>query len=264
MLVEACAVEIERTTIDGVRVAIVRPRSPDLRFAGRVLVNLHGGGFIYGEGGVMEAAVVANAGATVIAIDYRIGPDHPFPAAIEDSAAVYRHLLGRHAAEQIAFYGTSAGGTLTLTSTLFLRQLGLPLPGALGTITPMGDLSCTTGDSYYAFEGLDNALSGTRPPAGEGPSYLLANGHDIADPLISPIHGDFAGFPPTYLLSGTRDMLLSSTALLHRRLHNAGVRTELHVFEAMPHGFNVQVQLPEAQESIADMLRFFHENLASG
>jgi epsilon-lactone hydrolase len=97
-----------------------------------------------------------------------------------------------------------------------------------------------------------------------GAALLFANGRDFTDPLISPIYGDYAGFPPTYFLSGTRDMLLSATVLLHRRLHNSGVKTELHVFEAMPHGFNVQVQLPEAQESIRDLLRFFDLHLAKG
>jgi len=249
MIVRACAIEVERTTINGVRAAIVRPKNPDPRFEGRVLMNIHGGAYIYCEGGIMEAAVIANAGATVVAVDYRVCPDHPFPANIEDSAAVYRGLLDSHAPEQIAIYGTSAGGTFTLTSSLYIRQLGLPLPGALGVLTPQHDLSGTAGDTSYAFDGLDVALSGTRPADGLGPAFVFANGHAIADPLISPIFGDYAGFPPTYFLSGT---------------HNAGVKTELHVFEAMPHGFSVLVQLPEAQESIQDLLRFFDQNLAKG
>jgi epsilon-lactone hydrolase len=263
-VVAACAVKVERTTINGVRVAIVQPKNPDPRFKGRMLMNIHGGAYIYGEGGIMEAAVLANAGATVVAVDYRICPDHPFPANIEDSAAVYKALLKNHAPKQIAIYGTSAGGTFTLTSSLYIRKLGLPLPGALGVLTPQHNLSGAGGDSSYAFDGLDLALSGTKAPDGQGPAYLFANGHDMTDPLISPIFGDYAGFPPTYFLSGTRDMLLSSTVLLHRRLRNAGVKAELNVFEAMPHGFNVQVQLPEAQESISDLLRFFDQNLAKG
>jgi len=263
MIVSACAVDVERTTINGARAAIVRPKNPDPRFDGRVLMNIHGGAYILCEGMIMEAAVLANAGATVVAVDYRVAPDHPFPANIEDSAAVYRGLLDRYAPEQIAIYGTSAGGTFSLTTSLYLRQLGLPLPGALGILTPQHDLSGTTGDSFFAFDGLDLALSGSRPGALDM-ANLFAGGHDLADPLISPIFGDYAGFPPTYFLSGTRDMLLSATTLLHRRLHNAGVHTELHVFEAMPHGFNVQVKLPEAQESIRDLLRFFDQNLAKG
>ncbi|MCP3730584.1 alpha/beta hydrolase [Sphingomonas sp. MG17] len=263
MVVSACAVDVERTTINGARAAIVRPKNPDPRFEGRVLMNIHGGAYILCEGMIMEAAVIANAGATVVAVDYRVAPDHPFPANIEDSAAVYRGLLERHAPARIGIYGTSAGGTFTLTTSLYLRQLGLPLPGVLGVLTPQHDLSGTAGDSFFALDGLDLALSGSRAGALDM-AHLFANGHDIADPLISPIFGDYAGFPPTYFLTGTRDMLLSATSLLHRRLHNAGVKTELHVFEAMPHGFNVQVQLPEAQESIQDLLRFFDENLAKG
>lgn len=258
-----CAVEIERTTINGARAAIVRPKNPDPRFAGRVLMNIHGGAYVLGEGGVMEAAVIADAGVTVVACDYRVCPDHPFPANVEDAAAVYRGLLDDHAPERIGIYGTSAGGTFTLTSSLYIRQLGLPMPGALGVLTPQHDLSGTRGDTFFSLEGVDNALTGTTPFALQS-ARLFANGRDFTDPLISPIHGDYAGFPPTYFLTGTRDMLLSATVLLHRRLHNAAVKTELHVFEAMPHGFNIQIQLPEAQESIRDLLRFFDQNLARG
>lgn len=262
-IVERCEIDVERTSIDGVRVAIVRPQNPDPRFEGRMLMNIHGGAYLYGAGSIVEAAVVADAGPTVVAVDYGLPPDAPFPANIDDAVTVYRSLLADLPAERIGVYGTSAGATYTLTTALRLRQLGIALPGALGAMTPQHHLSGTAGDTFVASDGLDSALSGTRPFASKA-AALFAGGKDLDDPLISPINGEYAGFPPTYLLSGTRDMLLSSTALLHRRLHNAGVRTELHVFEAMPHGFNVQTQLPEAREAIRDLLRFFDEHLAPG
>ena len=99
-----------------------------------------------------------------------------------------------------------------------------------------------------------------RSREGTGPSALFIGNHDPKDPLISPIYADFSkGFCPTYFLAGTRDFLLSSTVLLHRAVHRAGIKAELHVFEAMSHGFNIMAQLPEAREATLDMIRFFDE-----
>ena len=252
MIVGACAIEVERTTHQRSSRGDRAAENPDPRFEGRVLMNIHGGAYIYCEGGIMEAAVIANAGATVVAVDHRFVPTIPssksrgqrrqVPRPARQSCARadrdLRHLCRRHLhADLLPFLHPPARSAAS---------------GALGALTPQRRPFEFAGDSYYAFDGLDSALSGTRPADGVGPAFIFANGHDIADPLISPIFGDYAGFPPTYFLSGTRDMLLSSTVLLHRRLHNAGVKTELHVFEAMPHGFSVQPQLPEAQESIHD------------
>jgi len=231
------------------------------------LMNIHGGAFILGEGSVMEAAVVAHfGGVDVLAVDYRVPPDHPFPANLEDTIGAYRALLETHKPKDIAVFGTSAGGTYTLTTILKARELGLPLPAAAGICTPAIELSGRrgySGDTLVTNDGLD-VLSGSAPAEGEerdgGATALFVGKADVEDPLVSPIYGDYEkGFSPSYLLSGTRDMLLSSTALIHRKLHRAGVPCELHVFEAMQHGFQMNIQVPEAREAVFDMLRFFRK-----
>jgi epsilon-lactone hydrolase len=261
MVLPLCPVTVERTTMNGARVAVVTPKSIAPRHRDRVLMNIHGGAFVYGEGMIVEAAVAAHLGEIkVIAVDYRVPPDHCFPANLEDTSAVYRALLESNRPGSIAIFGTSAGGTYTATTILKLRELNLPLPAAAGILTPGCDLSGNGGDTTFTNDGIDSVLSGARPREGTGPSALFIGNHDPKDPLISPIYADFSkGFCPTYFLAGTRDFLLSSTVLLHRAVHRAGIKTELHVFEAMSHGFNIMAQLPEAREATLDMIRFFDE-----
>lgn len=258
-----CSVTFEHRTMNGARVTVVSPSNIAPRHQNRVLMNIHGGAFVYGEGMTVEAAVAAHFGQIkVVAVDYRVPPEHCFPANLEDTTAVYRTLLEGYRPNSIAIFGTSAGGTYTATTVLKLRDLGLPLPAAAGVLTPACDLSGNDsgGDTTFTNEGIDSVLSGARPRDGAGPSALFIGDHDPKDPLISPIYADFTkGFCPTYFLSGTRDFLLSSTVLLHRAMHRAGVKSELHVFEAMSHGFNIMAQLPEARDATIDMIRFFDE-----
>ena len=264
-------VSIERATFNGARVAWVRPNKPSPAFAGKVLMNIHGGGFVLGEGSVSEAAIVAHLGGVeVLAVDYRVPPDHLYPASLEDCLAAYQGLLTSHGASNIAVFGTSAGGTLTVTTILKARDLGLPLPAAAGICTPLMELSGRwgyTGDTAITNDGLD-VLSGTFAGATEHPNEgylaLFRGDASLTDPLLSPIYADFSkGFTPSFLLSGTRDMLLSSTVLLHRAIHRAGVPTELHVFESMRHGFQLNIQVPEAREALHDMLRFLQVHLGN-
>ena len=265
MILSMFPVEIERKTLGGVRVAEVTPQRISGRHEGRVLLNIHGGAFVYGEGMLAEAVVAAALGEIkVVAVDYRVPPDHPFPANLEDTVGAYRELLKAYAPGSIAIYGTSAGGTYTATTVLKLRDLGLPLPAAAGILTPACDLSQEVmGDSMFTNEGIDSVLGGARPKDDtSGPQRLFIAGADAKDPLISPIFADYTrGFCPSYLLTSTRDLLLSSTILLHRALHRAHVPCELHVFEALSHGFNVLAHLPEAREATLDMIRFFDEQM---
>ena len=262
MVLPLCPVSVERTTMNGARVAIVTPKTIAPKHKDRVLMNIHGGAFIYGEGSIAEAAVAAHFGQIkVVAVDYRVAPDHGFPANLEDTVAVYRALLEKNRPANLAVFGTSAGGTITMTTVLKLRDLGLPLPAAAGVLTPAADLSdAGPGDTSFTNNGVDSTLSGPPAEEGTGPLALFMGNHDPKDPLISPIYGDYTkGFCPSYFLAGTRDFLLSSTVLLHRAVHRAGIKAELHVWEAMSHGFNIMAQLPEAQEAARDMVRFFDE-----
>lgn len=250
-------VSVEEMQVGGVRCHLVRPGEGTERAGGRVLINLHGGGFVMGSGSLVEAIpVAALTGIPVLAVDYRLAPEHPYPAAVDDALAVYREMLGSHAPEAIAIYGASAGGFLTGQIAARLRHEGLPLPACLGVFTAGGDLG-DFGDSAQLF-GLSGFWGELLTPLGDANSEVRAylGGADAKDPLVSPLYGDLAGFPPTLLLTGTRDALLSATCLLHRALRRAGVEAELYVFEAMPHAHWYGFHLPEAQEALAVMADF--------
>jgi acetyl esterase/lipase len=185
-------------------------------------------------------------------------PDHPFPAPLDDAVEAYRWLLERYRPESIGVYGPSAGGNLAPAMILKARDLGLPLPGACAVHSPASD--CTeSGDSYETNAVIDIILQRRLPEL----MALYTDGHDPTDPLISPAFADYSrGFPPTLLTTGTRDLLLSSTVMLHRALRRGGVRAELHVWEAMTHApfFNS----PEERELLDETVRFLLENTRPG
>jgi len=251
----------EEQMLGGVRTIRVTPRVVESREPARVLVNLHGGAFLFYSGSVVEAVPVATfAQIPVVAIDYRMPPAHPFPAALDDVVAVYRALLEHHRPEDIGFYGTSAGANLTAATVLRLDQEGLPRPGAIAVISYGG------GDSLATNDGLDPYLSTFGgSDSGLDPIALYAAGHDVEDPLITPLKGDFRGAPPALLVTGTRDLFLSGTTRLHLRMLQQGVDARLVVFDAMWHGFdadvNVDEEIPEAVEASRLIARFFREQL---
>ncbi|MDX1382167.1 MAG: alpha/beta hydrolase fold domain-containing protein [Thermoanaerobaculia bacterium] len=258
-------VAIEAGEIAGVEVFLVEPLSPAADHAEHLFLHVHGGGYVLGggNGAVTEAAVAAGiAGIRAVSIDYRMPPDHPFPAAVEDVVAVYRELLKERAASSIAIGGTSAGGGLALASVHRFLALGLEPPGAIYAGTPWADLT-KTGDTLFTNEGLDRVLvayDGLLEAAAE----LYADGHDLRDPLISPVYGSFEGFPPTYLVTGTRDMFLSDTVRTHRKLKAAGVVADLNVYEGFSHAEYLMVPTaPEAREVFEEMGAFFGRHLSA-
>jgi acetyl esterase/lipase len=250
--------------VAGVPCFLVTPKKIGERFKDRWFVHLHGGAFVLngGEGCLTEALWVADAcQARVLSIDYRRPPVHPFPAAIEDAVAVWKAVIKKQDASATALFGTSAGGNLTLTTTLKLKQLGLPLPGALFAGTPATDLE-KIGDTWYTLQGLD--------PLGRYDGFLRAcfeayvPSKDFSDPLMSPARGDVRGFPPTILISGTRDLLLSDTVRMHRALRKADVEADLHVYEGQSHADYISgapVDAPESQDAQKEIARFFDKHL---
>ena len=226
------AATVETQTIAGVTVHKATPHT--IKYPDRAHLRIHGGAWVFmgGKFSKGEAAVTAaQMGCVTYGLDYRMPPDHPYPAAVEDGLAVYREMLKDYKPGRIAVSGASAGGNLSATVTLKIRDTGLPMPGAVGLLTPATDLTSTS-DTLKTNLGIDTVL---RPGGNVIPLY--AGGHDLTDPYISPLFGDFSnGFPPTFLQSGTRDVLLSDTVRMHRRLLQAGIHAELHVWEAMPHG----------------------------
>jgi monoterpene epsilon-lactone hydrolase len=179
---------------------------------------------------VRAQGMATRIGARVVSVDYRMPPDHPYPASLDDCLTVYRALLSERDPAEIIVGGGSAGGNLAAALMLRARDEGLPLPAALVLISPELDLT-ETGDSFHSNAGID--------PMGTLmlPNLLYAGDADLADPYLSPLFGDFTrGFPPTLLTSGTRDLFLSNTVRMHRALRDAGIEAELHVLEAAPHG----------------------------
>jgi monoterpene epsilon-lactone hydrolase len=247
-------------TIAGVPVKIVTPvATPDAK-RNRVLINLHGGAFFLDAGSMTETIPIANLTQTkVVAVMYRLAPEHPFPAAVDDTVAVYKELLKTYESRNIGLYGASAGAVLTAEVTVRLKQLGLPLPAALGAFSAFGDFS-KTGDSraIYGLAGLAGHLD---PPGKGGPEADYMGTADPRDPVLSPIFADLHGMPPILLITGGRDMMLSGTTILHRAYLKAGVDARLVVFEALPHGFWNDPSLPESKEAHLFMAEFFDRRL---
>jgi epsilon-lactone hydrolase len=261
---EALGVSVEPTTMAGMKAFIVTPKSIPPGNRDRVLLHLHGGIRVLnpGEAGTWEAILMAGlAGFKVISVDYRMPPDFPFPAALDDSLAVYRELLKTTKPENIGIFGTSAGGSLTLTTLLRAKMENLPMPGAIAPGTPTVDLT-KTGDTLFTNAGVDNVL-GTQDGFIRATALLYANGRDLKDPLLSPIYGDVHGFPPSILTSGTRDLYLSNTVRMHRKLRAAGVAAVLQVWEGQAHALYMlgDETVPEVREYHEEVARFFDQHL---
>ncbi len=255
-------VNISSSSIAGVPVYIVTPIHPiPAGKQDRVLINVHGGGFTTDSGSLTESIPIANLTQTkVIAVLYRLAPEHPFPASIDDTVAVYRELLKTYKPQNIALYGTSAGAIITAEAAVRFKQLHLPLPAALGVFTGSGDFS-RRGDSQaiYTVGGFGGHLE---PPV-PGVQWLsdYVGKTNRKDPVLSPIYADLHGMPPTLFVTSTRDLLLSGTANLHRAFLNAGVDARLVVFDALNHAFWYDSNLPEAREADQMMAHFFDSHL---
>lgn len=255
----------ERTSLGGVKVDVVTPsRGIVARNAERVLINVHGGAFMWGagSGALVEAIpIAATAGIKVVTVDYRLTPEHRYPAASEDVTAVYRALLKRYRPENIGIYGCSAGGVITAQSIAWIRKQGLPRPAAIGTFC--GTAAAFSGDSPYLAAPI---AEGTAPPAGPLPRLLptaymagVATDDIAAYPLLS--EAEMKAFPPTLLLAGSRDFAASALTLAHRRLTQAGVESQLFLFDGLPHAFFVWPDMPESMEAYRVVARFFDQHL---
>jgi acetyl esterase/lipase len=256
-----CPNTIVETTMAGVPVHVVTPEGMPRENINKVLINLHGGSFNADSGSYAESIPIAGyTKMKVVAVLYRLAPEYPFPAAVDDGIAVYKELLKSHKPNQIVIYGTSAGAALTAEIAVRLKQLGLPMPAALGIFSTL-DSFAHMGDSYSIFtlSGFKGHLS---PPDGgiHDPYYVGTT--DTKDPVLSPVYADLHGLPPTLFISSERDALLSGTANLDRAYLRAGVDARLIVFDALPHAFWYDSELPESIEASHYMADFFVKQLA--
>lgn len=252
---------VEETTTAGVRTDIITPLAMPEANRSRVLINLHGGGFNSDSGSLIEGIPVSNlAKIKVVSVYYRLAPENPFPAAVDDVVAVYKDLLKTYKPQNIGVFGTSAGAILSAEVVVKLKQLGLPLPAALGFFSGLADFSRPT-DSRQLF--TLTGFSGQLQPM--DPSHLPDDQYvgktDRKDPVLSPLFADLHGMPPSLLVTSTRDILLNDTTIFHRALLRAGDDSQLIVFDALPHAFWYHFTLPETKEALELMAKFFDEKV---
>ncbi len=226
-----------------------------------VVLYFFGGGYVVGspeEDIVVTAPLASALGGRVVAPRYPLSPEHPFPAASDAGLASYRALLTEFAPHQIVVAGESAGGNLALVTMLRARDAGIPLPAGLALLSPWGDLGFT-GDSHVT--NRDPSL-----PLSDGALKQMADVHrgnrPVTDPLISPIYADFTSFPPTFISSGTRDLLLSDCVRVSAAMRQDGVDVSLRVWEGMWHVFEFYRELPEARSSTAEIAAFIVARLS--
>jgi monoterpene epsilon-lactone hydrolase len=269
LMLERFQVEIEETEIAGIPVHRVTPTFP-VDESGRVLLNLHGGAFMWGSGSgaLVEAIpVAATSGLPVIAVDYRLAPEHTFPAASDDVQAVYESLLTDLPASSIGIYGCSAGAILTAQCVAQFLNNKLPLPGGIAMIGGAGLLQL--GDSAFT----SPALSGERPNSdttdGDMPLAALRNYLEcipLDDPRVAPgVDSEILRhFPPSLLITGSRDFAASSVTTMHRRLVAQQVHAELFTFDGLWHAFHIFPDLPESLEVYDLLAGFFNRTLTVG
>ena len=222
----------------------------------RVLLYLHGGGFVVRLPNLYArfAARVGRAlGARVLLVDYRLAPEHPFPAAVDDCLATYRWLLGQGvSARNIVIAGDSAGGNLTLVTLLGAKAAGLPPPACAFVLSPPVDLTVAS-PSFVANERSDAMFRLA--------TLILLRGRYVGaerllDPLVSPLFGDLAGLPPLLLQAGTREVLRDDAVRFAERARSAGVEVELELWHDMQHCFQLLQFLPESGRAIQSIERF--------
>ena len=224
---------------------------PDEVAPGRVILYLHGGAYVICSPTThrgLTGRVACTARAHVLAIDYRLAPEHPFPAALEDALASYHWLLEKgYAPEHIAIGGDSAGGGLTLATALSLRDNHEPLPAALFLISPWTDLTFS-GDSIRARAHRDPILSDN------GDGWLInayAGASPLTHPYISPVFADPRGLPPTLIQVGSEEILYDDSSRLEAKMNTAGVANRFEVWDGMWHVFHAFAPyVPEANQAI--------------
>lgn len=260
---ERYAVTVESQVVAGVSVNFVTPKNFASGAGDRILINLHGGSFEIGNGGlgglVESVPIAAVSGIKVISVDYRQSPEHGFPAANEDVISVYSELLRTYEPQNIGIYGCSAGAILTSETIAWLLKEKFPLPGAIG-------LLCAGADPRYGGDSRRLAVdcANAAPPPALLPGYSdYFKDASPEDPLVTPVLSQeiLKQFPPTLLISGTRAYDLSSAAYTHTQLVKLGIDAQLYIWDGMWHGFHYNTNMPESQEAFDIISKFFWKKL---
>jgi len=255
-------VSMDITSIDGIPAAWFDTPGND---PSRVILYLHGGGYLFCSALTTHRDLLWRlsqaAECRVLAIDYRLAPENPFPAAVEDAVKAYRWLLDEgYAPKCLAIAGDSAGGGLTFGSALKIRDENLPLPAALVGMSPWTDLAAT-GASVIKNAKKDALIPGEG--LREGAEYYL-QGEDPKNPYASPLYGDLAGLPPTLLQVSNEEVLLDDSRRLAAKMKNAGVPVLLDVWKGLPHVWQaLAMLLPEGRAAIKGVGRFLRGHMKS-
>lgn len=229
----------------------------------RVVMYLHGGGYVFGgprSHGALAAQFSKSANARVLFVDYRLAPEHPFPAAVEDSLAAWRWLLAQgHKPSRMAIAGDSAGGGLTLATLLGIKQAGLPMPACATPISPWVDMEAS---------GASMKTKAAEDPIVQEPLLLqlvgmFLPGGQTRDPRIAPLHGDLTGLPPLLIHVGSRETLLDDSVRIAERAKKAGVNVKLDVWQGQIHVFQVFcTRLDEGVQALDQLGAFVQQHTA--
>ena len=232
--------------------------APELAAERGTLLYLHGGAWcvhlpaLYAT---FAARLSAATGLRVLLVDYRLAPEHPFPAGVDDCLAVYRALVEVGSTPRV-IAGDSAGGNLTLITLMQARDAELPLPSCAVLLSPATDLTLSSPSMRYNVQ--------ADPMFGDGLKDLVAPLYcptaDRRDPLLSPLFGQWAGLPPLYFLAGSSEILLDDSVRAHDRAQQAGISSQIDVWPELPHVFPLFAMLPEAKQALACIARFIGQN----
>jgi acetyl esterase/lipase len=256
---------VEDVEISGVRVQVCTPKGYDPSKDDRAVLYFFGGSYVMGsplEDLAISARLAQSLGLKIYAPYYRLAPEHPFPAALDDGVAVYKALAGTFSPGNLAVVGESAGGNLAVVTTLRARDEGLQLPSAVAVMSPWADLTLSS-ESFQTHRGLDPTFAADNDGVSEAEAY--GGGRDLTEPLISPVYAEnWTKFPPTLITTGTRDLLMSDSARLSTVLRRAGVEVSLNLWEGMWHVFEYYPEIPEGQQSLEEIARFLARHLRRG
>jgi epsilon-lactone hydrolase len=251
---------VERVDAGGVVADWVSAPGADVS---KAVLYLHGGGYVIGSAVThreLASRVSRTSGARVLVVDYRLAPEHPFPAAVDDAVAAYRWMLGQGIAPSaVAIAGDSAGGGLAVATLLALRDAGDPLPATAVCISPWVDLEMA-GDSMTSRAELDPMV---QKPGLTDMAAAYLGGADPKSPLASPLHADLSGLPPLLVMVGTSETLMDDAARLTEKARAAGVEVTYEPWEDMIHVWPMFAIMPEAVQATDRIGEFLKQHLKS-
>lgn len=252
---------VEHTEAGGCKAEWLFSPAPE---PGPTILHFHGGAYVFASARTHRgfvSQILARSGGKALVLDYRLAPENPFPAALDDAIAAYRWLLAQSVPPaQIAFAGESAGAGLALATMLRARDEGLPLPSCAALVSPWVDLT-HSGASFVGNEGRDVLLRGVQLESWAG---MYARDHDRKDPLVSPVFADLHGLPPLWMCVDRDELLYSETVLLADRVKQAGTEVQLEVGEGLLHVWPFFYSaLPEGKQTIRRLADFIRDRASA-